>query len=135
MANKRVVKNIRVARTRNSNTMTESQFWSMIRSALRQKSIFWKPIQECKIAAKRPYTGTNKRRKVEFACNHCNKGFTESEIVVDHIIPAGTLTCPGDLEGFIERLFCEVNGFQVLCLKCHHIKTQNEAKNRKGRKK
>ena len=28
--------------------MTEAAFWSMIRSALRQKSRWWKPIAECK---------------------------------------------------------------------------------------
>ena len=46
-------------------------------------------------------------------------------------MPAGTLTCGGDLPGFIERLFCEVDNLQVLCTDCHDIKTQNENGRRK----
>ena len=53
----------RVPRTRNAGTMTESAFWSMIRSALRQKSRWWKPISECKTLARRAYKGKNKRQK------------------------------------------------------------------------
>jgi len=41
-------------KTRNSGTMTESAFWSFIRSGLRQKSRWWKPIAECKAKAKPP---------------------------------------------------------------------------------
>ncbi len=49
---KRAVKKPRVPRTKNAGTMTESMFWSMIRSALRQKRRWWKPIAECKTLAK-----------------------------------------------------------------------------------
>ena len=42
------VKKPRVPRTRNNETMTEAAFWSWIRSALRQKSRWWKPIAEAK---------------------------------------------------------------------------------------
>ena len=42
------VKRSRVNKTRNSGTLSESAFWSFIRSALRQKSRWWKPISECK---------------------------------------------------------------------------------------
>lgn len=123
----------RVARTRNSKTMTESMFWGFIRSALRRRTMVWKPITEAKLAAKRPYKGTNKRQKVEYVCAGCNKGFPEKEVIVDHIIEAGSLTCKEDLPGFIERLFCEKEGYQVLCSNCHYIKTQ--AQPRKNRKK
>ena len=47
------VRKPRVPRTRNAGTMTEAAFWSMIRSALRQKSRWWKPIAECKKLARR----------------------------------------------------------------------------------
>ena len=116
----------RVAKTRNAGTMSESAFWSFIRSALRQKSRWWKPITQCKLNAKRPYKGPLKRQKFEYQCNSCKKWFAEKNINVDHIIPAGTLTCANDLPGFVERLFCEVDGLQVLCSGCHNIKTQKE---------
>ena len=54
------VKKPRVPRTRNAGTMTEAGFWSMIRSALRQKSRWWKPIAECKKLARRKSKSKNK---------------------------------------------------------------------------
>lgn len=118
-------------KTRNSGTMTESAFWSFIRSALRQKSRWWKPVSECKQKSKRPYKGPNKRQKFEYQCNYCKFWFPEKEINVDHIIPAGTLTCANDLPGFVERLFVEVDGLHCLCTSCHQIKTNNERNERK----
>lgn len=115
-----------VAKSRNAGTMTESAFWSFIRSALRQKSRWWKPIAQAKSKAKRKYKGPNKRQKFEYQCNHCKEWFADKHINVDHIIPAGTLRCAADLPGFVERLFCEVNNLQVLCNVCHNKKTQDE---------
>ena len=120
---KRVVK---VKKTRNAGTMTESAFWSFIRSSLRQKSRWWKPITQAKQNAKRKYKGPNKRQKFEYLCNVCKQYFPDKEINVDHILPAGTLKCANDLPGFVERLFCEIDNLQVLCSKCHDKKTQNE---------
>ena len=119
-------KRILKVKPRCNGAMTESAFWSFIRSALRQKSRWWKPISIAKASARRPYTGVNKRQKFEYQCNHCKKWFPEKKVNVDHITPAGTLTCAADLPGFVERLFCEVDGLQVLCESCHTIKTQNE---------
>lgn len=118
---------IRKAKPRNAGTLTESAFWSLIRSTLRQKSRWWKPIALAKQRAKRAYKGTNKRQKFEYQCNMCKNWFPEKDINVDHIIPAGTLLSAQDLPGFVERLFCEVEGLQVLCSKCHDLKTKNES--------
>ena len=113
-------------KTRNNGTLTESAFWSFIRSGLRQKSRWWKPITQCKLNAKRDYKGPNKRQKFEYQCNSCKKWFADKNINVDHIHPAGSLNCANDLPGFVERLFCEVDNLQVLCTGCHNVKTQNE---------
>jgi len=50
----------------------------------------------------------------------------DKEVAVDHIIPAGTLRCADDLPQFVERLFCEVDGLQVLCKTCHDKKTKKD---------
>ena len=113
-----------VSKSRCADTMTESAFWSFIRSALRQKSRFWKPITECKMKARRAYKGPSKRQKFEYQCNSCKAWFPEKQINVDHIKPAGSLNSSKDLPGFVERLFCEVDGLQVLCEKCHDKKTK-----------
>jgi len=113
---------------RNAGTMTESGFWSFIRSGLRQKSRWWKPITLCKENAKRRYNGPNKRQKYEYQCNCCKEWFPATSINVDHIIPAGNLQRASDLPGFVERLFCEVENLQVLCKDCHDEKTVDDIK-------
>ena len=125
---KPIKKTSRVPKTRNSGTMTESAFWSFIRSALRQKSRWWKPITECKMKARRPYKGPNKRQKFEYLCNSCKAWFPEKQINVDHIVGAGSLNCGQDLPGFVDRLFCEQDNLQVLCTTCHDHKTKLEKK-------
>ena len=113
---------------RNNGTMTESGFWGFIRSALRQKSRWWKPILECKRLNRRPYKGSNKRQKWEVQCNICKGWFMDKNINVDHIIPVGTLKSAADLPLFVENLFCEIDNLQCACKKCHDGKTNNERK-------
>lgn len=131
------VRRIKTPKTRNAGSMTESAFWSFIRSALRQKSRWWKPITQCKMKARRPYKGPNKRQKFEYQCNECKNYFPDKKINVDHIIPAGSLQCANDLPGFVERLFCEIDNLQVLCSTCHDRKTKSEkdGKAKRGRNK
>jgi 5-methylcytosine-specific restriction endonuclease McrA len=111
-------------KTRNHGSMTESAFWSFIRSSLRQKSRWWKPILECKKAARIPYKGENKRMKWLYKCAECGEYFPEKRISVDHIQAIGSLKSASDLPLFVERLFCEIDGLQVLHDDCHDKKTK-----------
>lgn len=113
-------------KTRNAGTMTESAFWSFIRSALRNKSRWWKPITQCKMSSRRAYKGPNKRQKFEYQCNVCKGWFAEKHINIDHIYPAGSLNCANDLPGFVERLFCEQDNLQTICISCHDIKSKED---------
>lgn len=108
--------------------MTEAGFWAFIRSSLRQRSRFWKPILLAKDKVKRKYEGQNKKQKYEYQCNHCKKWYAAKNVNVDHVVPAGELNCAADLPGFVERLFIEEHGLQVLCLSCHDKKSANERK-------
>lgn len=134
-------KNSIVEKTRNHFTLSEAGFWSMIRSCLRNASRWWKPVKAAKDSAKRAYKGSRKLQKWEYQCNHCKEWFMEKEIAADHLIEVGTLTCAEDLPGFVERLFCEVSGFQVLCNKrqdgkesCHKKKTDEYMNSKKKNK-
>ena len=119
-------KRARVPKTRNAGTMTESAFWGFIKSALRQKSRWWRPSREVKLAARRPYCGPNKRQSWEYCCAACGGWFPDKEVSVDHKTPVGSLKQPEDLPGVVLRLFCEKEGLQVLCDTCHGMKTQQD---------
>lgn len=118
-------------RTRNHNTWTESEFWTMIRSALRRRTIYWKPISVCRDKSRRNYSGPNKRQKFEYQCNMCKEWFSGKNITVDHITPVGSLNCAEDLPNFVNVLFCEVENLQTLCQSCHDSKTKYEKESRK----
>lgn len=106
--------------------MTEAAFWGMIRSALRRRSMYWKPIQDAKMAARRESQSENKRQKWEYQCNSCKSWWNAKEIEVDHEMEAGSLRCSDDVGPFIERLFAET-GYQVLCKSCHLNKTKSRS--------
>jgi len=116
---------MRKPKTRNNGEWTEARYWQQVRSSLRRGFRYWKPIVQCKLDARRKYTGNNKRQKWEYQCKKCKKWFMEKEIQVDHIIPVGTLKCSDDIVSFLERLTTE-DGYQVLCNQCHNKKTKSE---------
>ena len=119
---------LKVKRTRNGGTWTESRYWSAVRSTLRRGFKYWKPAVDAKIAARRKYEGENKRQKWEYQCAQCKDWFMEKEIQIDHINPVGTLRSEKDLIQFLRNLTPE-NGFQVLCKKHHKEKTLKEKEN------
>lgn len=121
-----MAKKSRAIRTRNNNTMTESMFFGWLRSRLRRLSIYWKPVSVVKNEAKVPYKGDNKRRKFSYVCNECKGEFSDKEVAVHHIIPAGSLKSFDDLPGFVERLFVEKEGLRLLCNNCHAKEHERE---------
>lgn len=112
----------RVERTRNGGNWTEARYFSFIRSALRSAFQKWGPKHEAKKLAKRGYN--------QYECAHCGEIYGNKDTEVDHIEPAGSLKTYNDLPSFVERMFCEVEGFQVLCKACHQVKTNEERKKR-----
>lgn len=118
----------------NGGTMTSSAFFSMIRSALRKSSRWWKPVAECKLKARRKYKGTNPKQKWEYQCNECKKWFKDKDVSIDHIQECGSLNSFEDIPDFCRRLFVEVNGLQVLCKEHHDIKTKTYREQLKANK-
>ena len=100
-----------------------SKVLSWLRSALRSASRRYPPVFEALDRAKRPYKGSNPRQKVCYLCAQCKEEFNGKQVAVDHIIPAGSLSTWDDVMPFVKRLFCSVEGLQVLCHTCHDVKT------------
>lgn len=107
---------------------TTAQFFSFLRSGLRAKFTRWPPKYKVLSNAKRNYTGSNPRQKYEFQCAECLSYYQQKQVEVDHIIACGSLNKLEDLPGFVERLFCGVEGLRVLCKPCH-LKITKESKN------
>src|SRR5260221_314461 len=102
--------------------------YTMLRSVLRRAWLRWPARAEALKATRRSYKGDNKRQKWAYKCNTCREWFMQKEVKVDHIIPCGTFLCKEDWLTFAVRLFCEVDGLQILCDACHSVKTAGERK-------
>ncbi|MCH8022368.1 MAG: HNH endonuclease [Thaumarchaeota archaeon] len=123
---------------RNGGAWTEARFRSFIRGGLRSISMRWPPKNKVKqnarvqrgvylcagyktkaheVAASLPPLPGNKRRI--------------NNSVVDHINPVVNPTFGFvSWDELIKRLFCETEGFQLLCHDCHKNKTADERKER-----
>jgi hypothetical protein len=101
----------------------EKKFWTWLRSGLRSMSRRYPPIYEALAAAKRPYSGPNKKQKVCYECAKCGTLESAKNVAVDHTIDCGKLASWEDVQGFMARLFCGKEGLAVLCHVCHDVKT------------
>ena len=121
-----------VAKERAGGRWSEARYFSFIRSALRKASMRYPVKTDALIASRRPRTEASGEGKhtYEHQCATCEFWFQGKDVAVDHIVGAGSLKTFDDLAGFVERLFCELKGLQVLCKACHTIKTNHE----KGKK-
>lgn len=116
----RIGKTNRVPKTRATNTWTEAAFMGFLRSGLRRMSRRWPPLVAHAVnAVRRKSQSENKRLKWEFQCSTCKEWHARKDIEVDHIEPCGSLRTLGDIQGFVERLFCEIEGLRVSCTACH----------------
>lgn len=112
-------------KTRNNNTLSESEYFSKIRSALRKCFQYWQPALKALEKSSRPSQSENKRIKKEYQCNHCKKWYKRADVQIDHIIGCGSLRSYEDIVPFLQRLTIEdPKGFQILCKSCHIKKTK-----------
>lgn len=69
-----------------------------------------------------------------YRCNSCHEEFRAKDIQLDHKLPViDPSTGFVDWNQYIDRLFCDVDGYQVLCKPCHTQKTvaENAGRTRK----
>jgi 5-methylcytosine-specific restriction endonuclease McrA len=120
-----MVKRVKAIKTHNNNTLTESEYFSKIRSSLRKSFQYWKPMSVALELSSRKYTGENKRIKKEYQCACCGEWFIRKDVQIDHIIPCGSLRTFDDIVPFIKNLTQEdPSAYQILC-HIHHLNKTN----------
>jgi len=105
---------------------------------IRRLSYRWPPRSEALDAARRiarefearpgvPPKSVSRRIRLFFACATCGRIYPRRGVSVDHIDP---VVDPkrgwAGWDSYLERLFCEADGFQILCNDCHDKKTERE---------
>ena len=122
-----------VERPYNMGTMTSAEYFGKIRSGLRRAFIYWKPLQAAAEKASRPNQSENKRLLKEYQCDICKDWFKRADTHIDHIIPCGSLRNYEDVVPFLINLTTEnPDNYQLLCKKCHLIKTKKERNEKKN---
>lgn len=86
---------------------------------LRRGSYKWPGRNEAAKLAKVSY-GT-------YRCALCNGLFRKKDTQLDHKIPVIPVQGFDSFDGYIDRLYCNSDGYQVLCIDCHEKKTALES--------
>lgn len=119
----------------NCGLWTENQFRNTVNAHLRRLN--WAPRNQVLKDAfidhrENPKTG---RQKMVYLCAHCNDNFFREEVQADHVEPVIPVTGFVSFDDSIKRMFCEKEGFQILCKPCHTIKSNEENEQRREYKK
>jgi 5-methylcytosine-specific restriction endonuclease McrA len=93
-------------------------------SVLRKASRFWAPARECLTKAR--------IARGMYKCQSCSAVVGNKEIKIDHIDPVIPIEGFQTWDDVINRLFCEEDGYQAICKKCHDEKTKKENTQRKA---
>jgi len=98
----------------------KQQISTFIKNILRRGSFYWKARNEA-LAAARVSRGLYK-------CAVCGELFGPKEVDIDHINPVvDPRTGFTNWDDYIRRLFCDADGFQILCRSgCHPVKCKIE---------
>lgn len=105
---------------------------SLLRSGFRKYPPKWKVLSYAYQGKKlNPKT---KRTVNMYLCAHCVEEFPAAEVEVDHKVPVVSDKGFTTIEDYVERLFCEERNLQVLCKRCHRIKSNAETAARKEKR-
>jgi 5-methylcytosine-specific restriction endonuclease McrA len=101
-----------------------SNLKSFIINSLRRATYRWPPRGDA--------LKCSRKEKGLYECAHCKEFFKNKEICLDHIVPVvDPKTGFTTWDDYIEKMFPEKEGFQVLCRRCHDVKTGLEDEMRK----
>jgi len=94
----------------------QKELKSFVTNTLRRASFRWKPRDEA-LKAARIDRGV-------YRCAQCGCSFKRADVQIDHIEPVVSLKDGfTSWDDFIKRLYCSVDGFQIICTTCHDTKT------------
>jgi len=106
----------------------DKECWRFVTVTLRRLSVRWPPRSE---ALRRSRVAPNSYR-----CALCKEVFKRDFVDADHIVPVIPLTGRDSFKNAINRMLCDIDGFQTACKECHGKKTGKEnAVRRENRKK
>lgn len=116
-------------RPKNCGRWTLARYRSFIKSLLRAGTMRWGPKYEAikKAFVKRAVNPRTGKLCKLHKCALCGGLFPQNAIRADHIKPVvdprvGFISW----DEYIERMFCEVENFQALCVPCHEKKTNED---------
>lgn len=125
-ASKKPKRRADIPRPRNGGQWSEARFVSFVKSALRGAR--W----PCKYACiQQAFVGhglnpsTGRKCKLH-KCPDCGQLFPQNGMHADHIVPVIGPEGFQSWDQFIERLYCEADGFRALCKACHKLVTERE---------
>lgn len=113
---------------------TQSRYESFVKSVLRAGSRKWPPKYKVLNEAKcgKMVNSRSGRLAEHYRCASCGELFPSTLVAVDHIEPVVDTSGFTSWDSVISRLFCSVEGLQVLCKECHKVKTKQENEERKA---
>lgn len=108
---------------------TEARYRTFVVSALRAALRRWPPKYKVLKAAavERKINALTGKMAMHYKCAACEEHFPATGVQVDHIKPVvdpkkGFVSW----DVYIERIYCDAKGLQVLCKPCHASKTKAE---------
>jgi len=115
----------------NSRYDAESQLVSLCVQGLRLHWMSCPTKLAFQLSRKEPDLDLSTRRKFKFKCDGCGEYFTQTQVDVDHKIPAGGATTWEQLPTFARNLLqVRFDDLQLLCndndMSCHPLKTLGE---------
>lgn len=121
------------SKTRNNGQWTEARYTSFVKSTLRSGSQRWPPKYTVLADA---FTGSkinpkSGRLAKHYQCARCLQDFVAKDVQVNHKTPVVPVSGFDSWDGVVERMFCEKEGLEVVCIPCHKVITKQENEERK----
>ena len=113
---------------------SDAKWRSWVVSLLRRGTMKFPPRNEALRAAKTEKKINEKTGRIaqHYQCAGCLQEFPAKGVVADHILPVvDTVRGFVDWNTYIERMFCAIDKWQIICRSCHDVKSAQERKDRK----